>query len=476
MTILQTLGKILIAPAILVSSWFGHSAPVQMPVTKAPVFGDTFSPAGGLTYRLQGSVGTTNTALTLSSFKNRTQIPLTMALLNTSIGYATLDPQNPTKSEFISFTGITQNSDGTAQITGITRGLADIYPFTASSTMRQTHSGQSIFILSDAPGLFNEYAVKRNQETIPGEWTFPINPHGVTATSSTQLVTLGQVNNIATQGAATSTETKGGIVRLGTIAEQASSYNGGVADPAVLQTKNSTSTCQVVGSYNIVASTTSGKLDKNCFDQTASYTLTGNNTFTGTSTMAISTMASTTVSTSFNANNATVNLPSLITGGGKSSLVASSTVNNTVSGGGLNDTVLATTSVPANIFTTGRVLRIHMPITAYTEQGGGSAENYNWKVFFNGIPVATSTIARNSSGISGVGSLDVTIYAKTTATQEISMDLGIATSTYTRIMSVDNAATTNFATPVSVAIVFKSNSSNGLNFTVPDSFFELLAP
>jgi hypothetical protein len=64
-------------------------------------------------------------------------------------------------------------------------------------------------------------------------------------------------------------------VELGTLAEQASSFDGGVDKPTVLQTKNSTSTCQVVGSYNIVASTTTGKMDKGCFDQTATYNFTG---------------------------------------------------------------------------------------------------------------------------------------------------------------------------------------------------------
>lgn len=88
-------------------------------------------------------------------------------------------------------------------------------------------------------------------------------------------------NNVVAGGAPTSTEATGGKVELGTLAEQASSFDGGAAKPTVLQTKNSTSTCQVVGSYNIVASTTTGKMDKGCFDQTANYTLSGTNTFSG---------------------------------------------------------------------------------------------------------------------------------------------------------------------------------------------------
>ncbi len=138
-------------------------------------------------------------------------------------------------------------------------------------------------IFSNAPQFYNQYTAKANAETVSGLWSFSTNPYGVTATSSNQLVTLGQAGALANQGAATSTETMGGIVELGTLAEQASSYDGGALQPTVLQTKNATSTCQVVGPYTVTASTTTGKIDKNCIDQTANYALTGNNTFAGTS-------------------------------------------------------------------------------------------------------------------------------------------------------------------------------------------------
>lgn len=133
-----------------------------------------YNPSGGGTYRLQSSIGLANVTVPLSSFKEPiSNIAYTMAYLNSSIGYGTLDPQNPNRSEFISFTGITQNSDGTAVLTGVTRGLARSYPFTASATFIQPHSGQSIFILSDSPQHFEQYAVKANDETITGSWTIP---------------------------------------------------------------------------------------------------------------------------------------------------------------------------------------------------------------------------------------------------------------------------------------------------------------
>jgi hypothetical protein len=170
----QVIAKIIIAPIIFLMGLAGYPTIVQDDIAPktAITLGD-FNPTGGGTYRLQTSAGSTDTSIRLSSFKEPvSNIPYTMAYMNTSIAYGTLDPQQPTRREFISFTGITQNSDGTAILTGVTRGLSGSYPYTASSTLRQAHSGQSIFILSDAPQLFTQYAVKANAQNIYGAWTF----------------------------------------------------------------------------------------------------------------------------------------------------------------------------------------------------------------------------------------------------------------------------------------------------------------
>lgn len=124
---------------------------------------------GGGTYRLQSSIGTTDTTIRLSSFKEPvSQTSYTMAYMNTSLVYGTLDPQNSTRSEFISFTGITQNADGTATLTGVTRGLSRSYPYTTSSTFKQTHSGQSIFILSNTPQVYNDIYTYINNASYNG--------------------------------------------------------------------------------------------------------------------------------------------------------------------------------------------------------------------------------------------------------------------------------------------------------------------
>lgn len=407
----------------------GISAPpntdvaIQTPAAAEPTFG-AFAPAGGLTYYLQSSIGLTNTTITLSSFQNRTDIPLTMALLNTDIAYATLDPQTSI-SEFISFTGITQNANGTATLTGVTRGLSDIYPFTASSTMRQPHSGQSRLILSDPPQLFNEYAAKRNTEYVTGAWGFQgTAPTSTACASAFQLCNKAYVDSTANAGAATSTEINGGIVELGTLAEQAASYDGGATKPTVIQTKNSTSTCQVVGAYNIVASSTIGKLDKGCFDQTAHYNLTGSTTLATTTIQessggltpvgSITAYASTTapsgwllangsavsrttyyrlfqiLGTSYGVGDGstTFNVPNLL---GRNILMASSTANVGQTGGESNHT-LTTAEMPAHTH----------PFTVGT--GGGSDSNY--PSYASNQSVTNSTATGNTGGGGAFNVLD----------------------------------------------------------------------
>ncbi len=152
----------------------------------------TFHTFGAQTFTLGTSISSTQTTILLTSFTEPvTGTPYTMALLNTDIVYATISPKT-TSSEFISFTGITQNANGTTTLTGVTRGLAKKSPFTSDVAYKLPHSGQSQFIISDAPQVFEEYPVKSNDETITGQWTFdvfPITPSNSDASTTVKGVT-----------------------------------------------------------------------------------------------------------------------------------------------------------------------------------------------------------------------------------------------------------------------------------------------
>lgn len=160
----------------------------------------TYNPAGGKTYTLGASISSTATSITLSSFTLPVSgTPITMAILNTDIAYGTIGPKT-SSAEFISFTGITQNANGTATLTGVVRGLDKVSPFTTNATYKLPHSGQSIFILSDAPQVFDEYAAKRSANTFGPVQEFTLLPtsSGGNAVNPNELVTYAQALAMAT--------------------------------------------------------------------------------------------------------------------------------------------------------------------------------------------------------------------------------------------------------------------------------------
>lgn len=228
MDFLKPIASYAIAATVAIGSFFGFApqsdfASLQSQIdglrseiasqTTAAALG-AYNTSGGKTYRLKASAGIADATVSLSSFKEPiSEIPYTMSYLNTTIGYGTIDPQITDKSEFVSFTGITQNTDGTAQLTGVSRGLSRTtgnVGCVASTTLAVRHPAQSIFILSDSPCHLSEYAVKRNDESITGYWTFPAplaasNP--TTKTYVDNLVSGGTVTTNSIVAAATAGET-----------------------------------------------------------------------------------------------------------------------------------------------------------------------------------------------------------------------------------------------------------------------------
>lgn len=167
----------LIATSLIIGGWFGYTPTTTDIASSADISLGAYAPSGGGTYHLKTSAGISDTSIQLSSFEEPiSNIPYTMSYLGTSIGYGTLDPQTVGRSEFISFSGITQNTNGSATLTGVARGLSRSpagASCVASTTLAVRHPGQAIFILSDSPCHFSEYAVKQNDEVISGSWTVP---------------------------------------------------------------------------------------------------------------------------------------------------------------------------------------------------------------------------------------------------------------------------------------------------------------
>ncbi|MFA5772892.1 MAG: hypothetical protein WC974_09205, partial [Thermoplasmata archaeon] len=243
-----------------------------------PFGADTQLFFGGSTYYIAGSgITSTGTSITLTSLT----IPQTgQKILDADLSstfFITVEPGNTTRQEFASCTTITQNSTGTATLSGCSRGLAPISPYTASTTLGFAHSGGSKVIFSNPPQFYDQATFKANDETITGTWLIG------TPTASTQITNKTYVDNVANAGAATSTSSNGGIVEIGTQAEMASGTTADADKPRAIITDFSTSTpdgTSQAGKFAVI-SETDGKLNQLWLDLTENYTFSGTNTYSG---------------------------------------------------------------------------------------------------------------------------------------------------------------------------------------------------
>lgn len=236
--------------------------------------------------------------------------------------------------------------------TNMTRGLSVLTGTSTVTALKKAHGRGASVKITDGPILLILNRILQGVDTFPNLLSYTSGTACTAGSSGTTICDKAFITSQVNAGAATSTETLGGLVELGTLAEQANSTDNGANQPTVLQTKNSTSTCQVVGSYNVVASSTTGKIDKGCVDQTARYTFTGTNTFTATTTMATTTLDQIGVGTTSPSSlfGAAINGDTYITGGLGVGTVSSTTNGSIETSGnvhiGGNLTVVG--SVPAS--------------------------------------------------------------------------------------------------------------------------------
>jgi len=134
----------------------------------------------GATYNLAGSgVSGSATSITLQSFT----IPQTgQKIADSDLAdtfYVTLEPGNRTRQEIASCTTVTQNSGGTATLSGCARGLSPLTPYTASTTLQIAHAGGAQVIFSDPPQLFNQFVNKTASSTVTGLITYATSTTGM---------------------------------------------------------------------------------------------------------------------------------------------------------------------------------------------------------------------------------------------------------------------------------------------------------
>lgn len=175
----------------------------------------TFFPVQAQPFILFGSgIAAGSTTLQLTSFLQIDgATKLVMADFG-SIGFGTLDPGNGTLEEAITFTGITQNTDGTATLTGVS-SQGFITPYTQTSGVQQGHAGGSYFVLSNTAGFYNEFPTLPNSGTIAGVYTFIQYPiianEAVFPTTENQFATKGYADSLTFAGAPNGSPTQKGV-------------------------------------------------------------------------------------------------------------------------------------------------------------------------------------------------------------------------------------------------------------------------
>jgi hypothetical protein len=156
--------------------------------------------------------------LVLSSMLSIDGVQITMTDIGTK-GFFTLEPGNGVQEESGTFTGITQNVNGTATLTGVKHAMFED-PYTETAGLNKSHAGGSSLVLSNTSAFYQSFARLGEDGTVTDVWTFtsPNYPRIDTVTPGPidpeEFATKDYVDGVAIAGAPKSTETVYGITKL----------------------------------------------------------------------------------------------------------------------------------------------------------------------------------------------------------------------------------------------------------------------
>jgi len=174
---------------------------------------------------------------------------------------------------------------GTA-CTNVVRGYWPLTNATSSALMKTHRRGDTVKI-TDSPIINQMKRVINGQEDLPNALTFDGKLTYTTAptfTSTLDIPSKAYVDNSVNQGAATSTESVGGILEIATATEIASTTTDLPNRPLALTTAYSSSTPATGTGPLVIVSKINRKLDQLWLDLTEAFTVTGAWIFNGTAT------------------------------------------------------------------------------------------------------------------------------------------------------------------------------------------------
>lgn len=104
--------------------------------------------------------------------------------------FGTLEPGNGTQEEAILFTGITQNANGTATLTGVS-SIMFKQPYTLTTGLTKTHAGASKFILSNDAAFYNNFTLYMNSIAGAGAANASTTVKGIVQAATTAQINAG---------------------------------------------------------------------------------------------------------------------------------------------------------------------------------------------------------------------------------------------------------------------------------------------
>lgn len=167
--------------------------------------------------------------------------------------------------------------------TNVVRGYWPLTNATSSALMKTHRRGDTVKI-TDSPIINQMKRVINGQEDFPNALTFDGKLTYTTAptfTSTLDIPSKAYVDNSVNQGAATSTESVGGILEIATATEIASTTTDLPNRPLALTTAYSSSTPATGTGPLVIVSKINRKLDQLWLDLTEAFTVTGEWTFNG---------------------------------------------------------------------------------------------------------------------------------------------------------------------------------------------------
>lgn len=163
-----------------------------------------------------------------------------------TIGFITLEPAAGVQEEAIQFTGLTQNVNGTATLSGVSN-TGFKYPYTVTSGLLKAHTGGVKAVVSNTAAYYNKFLILDDPETITQVLTFATGATPLITdqpTTSLQAANKQYVDSVAIAGAPNGSTTGKGIYQEATSAQidagTASGSTGAdlVINPSLYQASN----------------------------------------------------------------------------------------------------------------------------------------------------------------------------------------------------------------------------------------------